>query len=143
MTPPQASPTKGLLEHDLGIEGASGPPRRAALRSLVACVPRGMLAFLFTFGMLSAATRPLSEAKAESTVGAGKDGKGVARQEQEELGHLVRRPSRGGGQWVRTHAGVRPSRWVAPSSPAPCPPRWQRPRRFPPPGDDHDDASIG
>jgi hypothetical protein len=117
-------------------------PRRAA-HPWVAWASRVVVAVLFAIGMLGSAARPLSEAEAEQepVVEIGEDGEVVAR--EDELVRIVRRcAAHGGPWWARKRARSRAPLRLDPTAPEPTPPRWQRPRRAPPPSDE-DDASIG
>lgn len=117
------------------------PRRRAAAHRWVAWVSRAVLACLFAIGMLGTAGRTLqAEAEPEPAVEIGEDGEVLAR--EDDLVRLVRRgSSHGGSWWARRLARVRPPLQVDPTVASPTPPRWQRPRRAPPPSDDG--SSIG
>jgi len=102
-----------------------------------------MLAGLFAIGMLGTAGRTLLEAEAEPepAVEIGEDGEVLAR--EGVLGRLGRRGgSHGRSWWARRLGRARPPRQVDPTVASPTPPRWQRPRRAPPPSGD-DGPSIG
>ena len=109
---------------------------RGVTHPWAAWLSRVVLACLFAIGMLGTASRTLVEAEAESepAVEIGEDGEILAR--EDDLVRLVRRRGSQGGSWARGLARVRPPRQVDPTVPCPTPPRWQRPRRAPPPSDD-------
>lgn len=112
-------------------------------RACAAWVSRVVLACVFAIGMLGPTSRTLVEAEAEPepAVEIGEDGEVIAR--EDDLLRLVRRgASRGGPRWARRLAQTRPPQRVDPTVPSPTPPRWQRPRRAPPPSDE-DGAAIG
>jgi hypothetical protein len=97
---------------------------------------------MIAFGMLGSAGRPLYEAEAERepVVEIGEDGEVLGR--EDELARAIRRHASHRRAWqARGRARVRAPQRRVPPGPAPTPPRWQRPRRAPPPNDD--DASIG
>lgn len=120
------------------------PPRPCAVaRAWAAWVSRVVLACVFAIGMLGPTSRTLVEAEAEPepTVEIGEDGEVIAR--EDDLLRLVRRgAARGGSGWARRLARARAPQQVDPTVPSPTPPRWQRPRRAPPPSDG-DGPSIG
>lgn len=117
------------------------PRRDGVARAWAAWVSRVVLACLFAIGMIGASSRPLVEAEAEPVVEIGEDGEILAR--EDDLLRLVRRGgSHGAARWAHQRVLARAPRQVDPTVPAPAPPRWQRPRRCPPPSDD-DGPSIG
>lgn len=109
----------------------------------LAWLSRTVLACLFAIGMLGTASRPLVEAEVEpeSTVELGEVGEVLAR--EHALARLGRRTSsHGRSWWARRLAWAQAPGQVDPTVASPTPPRWQRPRRAPPPSDD-DGPSIG
>lgn len=117
-------------------------PRRAAPHRWVAWASRLVLSFLFAVGMLGGGSRSLVEVEQEPTVEIGEDGEVGSREEKDA--RIVGRhaPHRRAGQ-ARALERSRPPQRLEPTVPSPTPPRWQRPRRAPPPADGDDDTSIG
>jgi hypothetical protein len=114
--------------------------RRATPHRWAGWLLRLVLAFMFSFGMLGSAGRPLARAAQEPEIEIGEVDKAFARK-SEDVRIVRRTTSHGRGTTVLVLGRWQAPRRLDPTVRAPTPSRWQRPRRAPPP--DEDGPSIG